>query len=112
MDSSALLELSRSVLEDARRSRADIAEMTDKARDDVKEMADKVRTDVKEVAKMAIAEKQAKATDAEKMTVIGEVTIVARTAPGWIVRLCVLVLILRWRPLFRLVGRLALMAAK
>ena len=36
----------------------------DKARDDVKEMADKVRTDVKEVAKMAIAEKQAKATDA------------------------------------------------
>ena len=79
--------------------------MADKARDDIKDMADKM------VTVMAEREKAA-ATEEKAPPKIGEVTIVPRTAPGWIVRLCVLVLILRWQPLFRLVGRLALMAAK
>eukprot|EP01052_Picozoa_sp_SAG31_P006567 SAG31_NODE_303_length_18065_cov_5.733107_9_plen_80_part_00 len=78
-------------------------------------MADKARADVKEIAKMAIAEreKQAKVTDAEKTATpkIGDFTIVPKTVPGCILRLGVLVFILRWRPLLRLVGRLALMAA-
>ena len=102
MDSSALLEMSRSALEVADKARDDVKDMAEKARADVKEMADKMVT--------VMAEREKAAATEEKK--VGEVTIVARTAPGWIVRLCVLVLILRWRPLFRLVGRLALMAAK
>ena len=104
-DSSVLLEMSRCALE-----------MADKARADVKEMADKARADGKEMAKMVIAEreKQAKVTDEEKTATpkIGEVTIVPKTIPGCILRLGVLVVILRWRPLLRLVGQLALMASK
>ena len=69
-------------------------------------MADKMVAVMVERGKAAVTEEK------KAPPKIAEVTIVPRTAPGWIVRVCVLVLILRWRPLFRLVGRLALMAAK
>ena len=69
-------------------------------------MADKMVAVMVERGKAAVTEEK------KPPPKIGEITIVPRTAPGWIVRVCVLVLILRWRPLFRPVGRLALMAAK
>ena len=98
----------------ADKARDDIKDMADKMAKQTSQMADKVRDDAKEMAKMAIAEREKAAVIEEKKAPpkIAEVTIVPRTAPGWIVRLCVLALILRWRPLFRLVGRLALMVAK
>eukprot|EP01050_Picozoa_sp_SAG11_P026284 SAG11_NODE_6239_length_1355_cov_2.410828_2_plen_153_part_00 len=138
MDSSVLLEMSRSALEMASRAREDVKEMADKAREDVKEMAgraredvkemadraredgkemaERAREDVKEIAKMVVAEseRQTKATDAAKTVAlkIGEVTVLPKTVPGCMVRLGMLVLILRWRPLLRLLGKLVRMAAK
>ena len=104
----------------ADKARDDIKDMAEKARADVKEMAkqinemvDKVRDDAKEMTRMAIADREkAAVTEQKKAPKIGEVTIVPKTIPGCILRLGVLVVILRWRPLLRLVGQLALMASK
>ena len=82
------------------------AEVAEKARDDVKEMADRM------VTMMAESKEEKAAGEQMAVSRLGEVPLLPRTVQGWAVRLGVVVLLLRWRPLCRLVGRLFLALAE
>ena len=122
-ESSALLEISRSAIEDARRSRADITEMADKAREDVKEMAAQMaqsaRDDVKELTKMMLEREDKMALKLEQLrqeqlsprpaqtdgAQAGGWGLPSWGIGGWLLRLVVLYVVLRWRRLAMLIGR-------
>ena len=118
MESSALLEISRSAIEDARRSRADITEMADKARDDVKELTKMM---LEREDKMALKLQQRDDQTAMKLEQLRQELSPrpAQTAGaqaggwglpswgigGWLLRLVAVYVVLRWRRLAMLIWR-------
>ena len=121
-DSGAMLELSRSALEDSRQARADIkemaAQMAQSARDEVKELTKMM---LEREDKMALKLQQRDDQTAMKLEQLRQELSPrpAQTAGaqaggwglpswgigGWLLRLVVVYVVLRWRRLAMLIGR-------
>ena len=114
VDSSAVLELSRTALEGAKDARSEMKEMTqtmlerdDRLRREVTERDERVRREAREDAKDRERQMALQIQQLRQELGRNSAGFVPRwSLGGWLVRLAALVLVLRWRPLFKLIGRL------
>ena len=111
-DSGAMLELSRSALEDSRQARADIkemaAQMAQSARDDVKELTkmmlereDKMALKLEQLRQEQLSPRPAQTDGAQA----GGWGLPSWGVGGWLLRLVAVYVVLRWRRLAMLIGR-------
>ena len=117
---SALLELSRTTIDDMKEMNRTMLDRDERfrrealAREDMKDRERQAREDAKDrerLMALQIEQLRQELSLAQQprtpTTPVGTRLVPQWSVGGWVVRLAALALVLRWRPLFKLLGRLA-----